>query len=135
MPVLVVPLHPLQPGLDLADPEAELAAHPEAARTAALAAQVVDRLRGHVQVRAQFGEGNDLLDESEGRLIGRFFDGVVVSMPSRCTNLSAPGRDPPRQPDEPRSLNAFVANKWRAATLSSWVRTTAWPLTSGSGWS
>jgi len=48
VPTLVVPLHPLQPGLHLADPEAKLATHAEAARTTALAAQVVDGLSGNL---------------------------------------------------------------------------------------
>ena len=64
---VVVALHPCQPGLHLADPEAELAANPEAARTPSLAAQVVDRLRRDVQVGAEFGQGQDLLDQGQTR--------------------------------------------------------------------
>lgn len=57
MPYGVGPLLAAQPGLDLADPEPQLPAHPEAVRAAALAAQVVDRLDGHPQVAGQLGDG------------------------------------------------------------------------------
>ncbi len=63
MPLIVVLLHPRQPGLDLADPETQLAADPEAPGAAALTAQVVDRLNAHLEVRAQLGQGEAVLDQ------------------------------------------------------------------------
>ena len=59
VPSVVLALETGQPGLDLTDSEAQLAADTEASRTAPLAAQVVDRLGAHLQLGAELGEGQD----------------------------------------------------------------------------
>ncbi len=78
MALVVVLLHPREPGLDLADPEAELAADPEASRAPALATQVVDRLGIHLEVGTQLREGKDLLDQGELTAVRRVLEAALL---------------------------------------------------------
>jgi hypothetical protein len=55
----VIGLHPREPVIDLADPEAQLATDAEPARTAALAAQVVQGLDTDAELDGQLREGED----------------------------------------------------------------------------
>lgn len=69
-------LHPGQPGIDLADPEPQLAADAESRWTATLAAQVVKRLDTDLQAGGQLGQGQDRLKGFS----------VLVSMHGRCAS-------------------------------------------------
>ena len=60
---------------------------------------------------------------------------ILVSMAGRCASASAPDRDPTKQPDGHRGPTAFVANRWGAATPSSYVRTAGKALTWAFWWS
>jgi hypothetical protein len=81
--LVVIVFHPLEPGIDLADAEAEFSADPEASRTPPLAAQVVDGLGIDVQVGAQLGKGQNLLDHPQRGTVRISSRVVLASMTSR----------------------------------------------------
>jgi hypothetical protein len=59
VPPGVFGLHPLKPGIYLSEPEPKLTADPEPARTAPLAAQVVESLDADPELGSELRQGED----------------------------------------------------------------------------
>ena len=87
--VVVLAFEPREPGFDLALPEAELAADPEAGRSAALAPQVIERRRADRELGGELGDREDRLEGVPG--------GVCGVHDTEVGEAHRAGRDRPRE--------------------------------------